>query len=39
VKPVLVLTGKGAKTRTEGGLPPGTRVFADLAAFAQQLAP
>jgi len=39
VKPVLVLTGKGAKTRSDGDLPPGTRVFADLAAFAQQLAP
>jgi D-glycero-D-manno-heptose 1,7-bisphosphate phosphatase len=39
VKPVLVLTGKGAKTHAAGGLPPGTRVFADLAAFAQQLAP
>ena len=38
-KPVLVLTGKGAKTREEGRLPPGTRVFADLAAFAQFLAP
>jgi D-glycero-D-manno-heptose 1,7-bisphosphate phosphatase len=39
VKPVLVLTGKGTKTRAEGGLPPGTRVFTDLAAFAEQLAP
>jgi D-glycero-D-manno-heptose 1,7-bisphosphate phosphatase len=38
-KPVLVLTGKGAKTRDEGKLPPGTRVFPDLAAFAQFLAP
>ena len=38
-KPVLVLTGKGAKTKTEGGLPPGTRIFPDLAAFAEQLAP
>ena len=38
-KPVLVLTGKGAKTKAEGGLPPGTRVFPDLAAFAEQLAP
>ena len=37
-KPVLVLTGKGAKTKAEGGLPPGTRVFPDLAAFAEQLA-
>ena len=38
-RPVLVLTGKGAKTRAEGNLPPGTEVFADLAAFAEQLAP
>jgi len=38
-KPCLVLTGKGKKTREAGGLPPGTRVFADLAAFAAQLAP
>jgi len=38
-KPVLVLTGKGAKTKAEGGLPPGTRVFPDLAAFAEHLAP
>ena len=38
-RPVLVLTGKGAKTRDEGKLPPGTRVFADLAAFAEHLAP
>lgn len=38
-RPVLVLTGKGAKTRAAGKLPPGTRVFADLAAFAEHLAP
>jgi D-glycero-D-manno-heptose 1,7-bisphosphate phosphatase len=38
-KPVLVLTGKGRKTEEEGKLPPGTRVFADLAAFAEHLAP
>jgi D-glycero-D-manno-heptose 1,7-bisphosphate phosphatase len=38
-RPVLVLTGKGKKTQEEGKLPPGTRVFADLAAFAEQLAP
>jgi D-glycero-D-manno-heptose 1,7-bisphosphate phosphatase len=38
-RPVLVLTGKGTKTRDEGGLPPGTKVFADLAAFARSLAP
>src|SRR3954468_14599022 len=31
-RPVLVLTGKGESTRAEGRLPPGTEVFADLAA-------
>ena len=30
-QPILVLTGKGAKTRAAGGLPDGTPVFADLA--------
>jgi D-glycero-D-manno-heptose 1,7-bisphosphate phosphatase len=38
-KPVLVLTGKGKKTQKEGGLPPGTIVFPDLAAFAAHIAP
>ncbi len=38
-RPVLVLTGKGQKTQAEGSLPPGTQVFADLAAFAEYLAP
>ena len=33
----LVLTGKGIKTRAAGGLPEGTRVFADLAAVAAEL--
>jgi D-glycero-D-manno-heptose 1,7-bisphosphate phosphatase len=37
-RPVLVLTGKGEKTRAEGNLPKGTEVFADLAAFAQHIA-
>ena len=37
--PVLVLTGKGKKTRDAGNLPPGTQVFPDLAAFAARLAP
>ena len=36
-QPVLVLTGKGRKTRDAGGLPEGTEVFADLAAFAAHL--
>ncbi|MGS0743085.1 D-glycero-beta-D-manno-heptose 1,7-bisphosphate 7-phosphatase [Glaciimonas sp. GG7] len=30
--PFLVLTGKGEVTQKKGGLPPGTTVFADLAA-------
>jgi D-glycero-D-manno-heptose 1,7-bisphosphate phosphatase len=30
-QPMLVLTGKGARTKTAGGLPEGTPVFADLA--------
>ena len=38
-KPVLVLTGKGARTQAEASLPPGTEVFQNLAAFAEQLAP
>ena len=38
-RPVLVLTGKGRKTKEEGKLPAGTQVFADLAAFAEHLAP
>jgi D-glycero-D-manno-heptose 1,7-bisphosphate phosphatase len=38
-KPVLVLTGKGVATREAGRLPPGTRIFPDLAAFAEHLAP
>jgi D-glycero-D-manno-heptose 1,7-bisphosphate phosphatase len=28
--PMLVLTGKGQKTRAYGDLPPGTRIYADL---------
>lgn len=38
-RPVLVLTGKGRQTKEEGRLPPGTQVFADLAAFAEHVAP
>ncbi len=37
--PILVLTGKGAKTRDTEPLPPGTQIFPDLAAVAQWLAP
>ncbi len=38
-RPVLVLTGNGKKTQDAGDLPRGTQVFADLAAFAEHLAP
>jgi D-glycero-D-manno-heptose 1,7-bisphosphate phosphatase len=38
-RPVLVLTGKGKQTRADGGLPPGTEIYPDLAAFAAKLAP
>ncbi|MCU0803611.1 MAG: D-glycero-beta-D-manno-heptose 1,7-bisphosphate 7-phosphatase [Burkholderiales bacterium] len=36
-RPILVLTGKGARTRDAGGLPEGTEIYADLAAVAQAL--
>lgn len=36
-QPILVLTGKGEKTREAGGLPAGTLVFADLSKVAQSL--
>jgi D-glycero-D-manno-heptose 1,7-bisphosphate phosphatase len=39
VRPVLVLSGRGTKTRDAGGLPPGTAVFDDLGAFAEHVAP
>ncbi len=35
--PILVRTGKGERTLAAGGLPPGTRVFDDLAAVADAL--
>lgn len=38
-RPVLVLTGKGGKTRADGALPPGTEIYPDLAAFAAHHAP
>jgi D-glycero-D-manno-heptose 1,7-bisphosphate phosphatase len=31
-QPILVLTGKGRKTQAAGDLPPGTKVYEDLAA-------
>lgn len=36
-QPILVLTGKGEKTREAPDLPPSTQVFADLAAAAAHL--
>jgi len=36
-QPVLVLTGKGAKTQADGGVPAGTIVFADLAEASRHL--
>ena len=36
-RPYLVLTGKGRKTRKQGGLPQETLIFPDLAAVAQEL--
>ncbi len=35
--PLLVLTGKGEKTKAEGGLPRRTQVFADLAEVSRHL--
>jgi len=36
-QPILVLTGKGAKTQAKGELPEGTQVFPDLAAVVATL--
>jgi D-glycero-D-manno-heptose 1,7-bisphosphate phosphatase len=36
-QPVLVLTGKGEKTKAEGGLPKGSLIFADLAEASRYL--
>ena len=36
-QPILVLTGKGIKTQTKGGLPQGTLIYPDLAAVAATL--
>ena len=36
-QPYLVLTGKGQQTHAKGGLPPGTLVFADLAAVVEHI--
>jgi len=36
-QPILVLTGKGEKTRAAGDLPEGTAIYPDLAAAAQAL--
>lgn len=37
-QPILVLTGKGKKTRSAGGLPESAVVFADLAEAVRQIA-
>lgn len=36
-QPLLVLTGNGIKTRDKGELPPGTRIYPDLASVATAL--
>ena len=36
-RPILVLTGKGEKSRVGGGLPTGTDIYPDLAAVAAEL--
>ena len=36
-QPMLVLTGKGTKTQTKGGLPPGTLIYPDLATAISNL--
>jgi D-glycero-D-manno-heptose 1,7-bisphosphate phosphatase len=36
-QPILVLTGKGAKTRTDGGVPRKTLVFESLAEASRHL--
>lgn len=36
-RPYLVLTGKGQDTVNKGGLPPGTKVYADLAEVVESL--
>ena len=38
-EPLLVLTGKGAKTELDPNLPAGTLIFADLAAAVESLTP
>ncbi|MCC7548691.1 MAG: D-glycero-beta-D-manno-heptose 1,7-bisphosphate 7-phosphatase [Burkholderiales bacterium] len=38
-RPMLVLTGKGGKTRSAGGLPESTLVFDDLAAAVRAIIP
>ena len=36
-RPMLVLTGKGKKTQSKGGLPAGTQIYADLSAAVDDL--
>jgi D-glycero-D-manno-heptose 1,7-bisphosphate phosphatase len=35
--PILVLSGKGKKTRAKGGLPENTRIFSNLSAAVDAL--
>ena len=35
--PYLVMTGKGEKTLATGGLPPGTKIFDNLATMVDRL--
>lgn len=35
--PILVLTGKGGKTKDAGGLPEGTQIFSDLAGAVRSI--
>ena len=37
VQPYLVLTGKGAKTQAAGGLPAGTKIYANLSEVVAEL--
>ncbi|MDE2117123.1 MAG: D-glycero-beta-D-manno-heptose 1,7-bisphosphate 7-phosphatase [Betaproteobacteria bacterium] len=36
-QPILVLTGKGTKTQSQGGLPEGTQIYSDLMAAVAEL--
>ena len=38
-QPILVLTGKGKQTAAAGGLPAGTRTYADLGDAVKSIVP